>query len=261
MTHEEFQRKKLEVLAKAKKIPVTHTPNFAGEYRKQRINQIKYEILQRGQVDREFFAASFSDYLPETENQMNFYIIKEFADTIEKRREKGDFLYMFSENDGKGKTLLACCILGQYAQIMAEKLFESDYRYQIGCNLDYSINPVLFFPVRQAMQEIKDSWDSGPEAMSCEWYRMAINSDILVLDDFFACLTTEWMIAQIWQIIDYRWRKKKPTIFTSNQPLSVLLEYEESGKTMFGRIAQRCTQKRILKFVGESFRVRAAIGE
>jgi DNA replication protein DnaC len=43
--------------------------------------------------------------------------------------------------------------------------------------------------------------------------------DLLVLDDMGIEKRSEWLIEKLYQIIDYRWKMKKPMIVTSNIPL------------------------------------------
>ena len=57
--------------------------------------------------------------------------------------------------------------------------------------------------------------------------------ELLVLDDVGVEKYSDWMADQMYQIIDHRWKNRKPMIITSN------LSLEDLGKSYKPQIASR----------------------
>lgn len=100
----------------------------------------------------------------------------------------GSGLYICSETMGSGKTMLACCI--------ANELME---RY----------NTVVKFV--NIVDYLTKRGEETTPYLECQ---------LLILDDYGAQSTKqEWVNEIVFRLVDYRHRKKKPTIYTSNLPL------------------------------------------
>ncbi|MCD8003614.1 MAG: ATP-binding protein [Clostridia bacterium] len=78
-------------------------------------------------------------------------------------------------------------------------------------------------------------------------YTDGLNSyDLLIIDDFGAERNTEFANEQIFNVIDSRYRSRKPLIVTTNLTLSELKNPTELARCrIYSRILERCTAVRI----------------
>jgi DNA replication protein DnaC len=98
---------------------------------------------------------------------------------------------------------------------------------------------VLFYQVEGLMDQIREgSWSLVVGAKTC---------DLLILDDIGAQKSTEWSLAKLDSIIDYRYIEGMETIFTSNYSLSNTDKIPE-------RIADRIREGTVVRLRGESRR-------
>jgi len=70
------------------------------------------------------------------------------------------------------------------------------------------------------------------------------NASLLILDDLGAENSTDWAREKIYEIIDSRYRDKKPIIITTNLKLEQLMEKLAGGDRVYrtyDRIIEMCT--------------------
>lgn len=82
------------------------------------------------------------------------------------------------------------------------------------------------------------------------------NADLLIIDDLGTESNTEWAKEKIYEVIDARYRSKKPIIITTNLPLEALsekLKAEDGVSRIYDRINEMCQR---FEVKGASRRVR-----
>ena len=116
---------------------------------------------------------------------------------------------------GRGKTMLACAIFNNY-------LGQGRLR---------------FIVVDELIRRIKEAFNSERDFDISKY----MEADLLILDDLGAEKTTEFVEGEIYNVINYRYNKKLPTIITSNINWQDLPnKYEMNGKRIASRISEMC---------------------
>lgn len=116
---------------------------------------------------------------------------------------------------GRGKTMLACAIFNNYL----------------------GQGKLKFIVVDELIRRIKEAFGGGREFELSKY----MEAELIVLDDLGAEKMTEFVEGEIYNIINYRYNKKLPTIITSNINWNDLPEkYEMNGKRIASRISEMC---------------------
>ena len=76
----------------------------------------------------------------------------------------------------------------------------------------------VFFDYQQLFEKIRAGYDEASGSSDREAYRMALDAEILLLDDLGAHRYKEWVEDTITSIITYRCNNRKPLIATTNLP-------------------------------------------
>lgn len=122
-------------------------------------------------------------------------LVEAFIDRFDVFVKRGQGLYIFSTVKGSGKTLLACCLANEILS-----------RREVA---------VKFATVSSYLNLLTQRDDISRE--SAETIREA---SLLILDDIGAETATKpWVDSAIFELINNRYTKKLPTIFTSNYAL------------------------------------------
>lgn len=108
-------------------------------------------------------------------------------------REKGMGLYIFSNTKGSGKTMLSCILLNEISE-----------RYGINSK---------FISVYDYLDATKKKYGGTAESVE-----MVKEAELLVVDDIGAQMGKEWIDSTFYELVDYRYAGRKPTIYTSNLP-------------------------------------------
>jgi len=98
---------------------------------------------------------------------------------------------------GTGKTHLAVAALRR----IIEKGFEG-----------------VFCDYQNLLDRIRSGYDPGSNSSDKEAYRIALDSEVLLLDDVGAHRVTDWVEDTITSIVTYRCNNRKPLIATTNLP-------------------------------------------
>ncbi|MBN9658495.1 MAG: ATP-binding protein [Acidobacteria bacterium] len=118
---------------------------------------------------------------------------------------------LFIGEPGTGKTHLAVAVL--------QRLIESGHE---GIFVDY----------QNLLQRIRASYDPSSGESPREAYEMALECDVLLLDDLGAHRVTDWVEDTVTSIITYRCNERKPIIATTNLPDA------EMGGTLIERMPE-----------------------
>lgn len=87
----------------------------------------------------------------------------------------------------------------------------------------------LFFDYQNLLDRIRSGYDQTSGASDKEAYRVAMDAEVLLLDDLGAHRVTDWVEDTVTSIITYRCNHRKPLIATTN------LVDSEAGSTSYDR--------------------------
>jgi len=76
----------------------------------------------------------------------------------------------------------------------------------------------LFFDYQNLLDRIRAGFDAASGAADREAYRVALDAEVLLLDDLGAHRVTDWVEDTVTSIITYRCNNRKPLIATTNLP-------------------------------------------
>ena len=200
------------------------------EKQKQREKEQEIERLKRSCfISMSQWAYTFANYRGEKDK--SYIIAKNYVKEYEQMKKENIGL-LFCGTVGSGKTYLACCI--------ANALIE-EYMIRV--------------KIRNFAQIINDLQKSGFDLDKNEYIEAITNVSVLILDDLGIERDTSYAKEQVYNIVNSRYLKQKPTIFTTNLPYEKIqnsddgVEYER----IYSRIIEMCIP---VKVMGEDFRKR-----
>lgn len=200
------------------------------EKQKQREREQEIERLKRSCfISMSQWAYTFDNY--KGEKDKSYIIAKNYVKEYEQMKKENIGL-LFCGTVGSGKTYLACCI--------ANSLIE-EYMIRV--------------KIRNFAQIINDLQKSGFDLDKNEYIESLTNVSVLILDDLGIERDTSYAKEQVYNIVNSRYLKQKPTIFTTNLPYEKIqnsddgVEYER----IYSRIIEMCIP---VKVMGEDFRKR-----
>lgn len=173
------------------------------------------------------WAYTFENYQGK-ENQ-SLIIAKNFVKDYELMRKENIGL-LFYGSVGSGKTYLACSI--------ANALIE---QYQIGVK------------IRNFAQIINELQKGGFDFDKNAYIESLVNTSVLILDDLGIERDTSYAKEQVYNIVNNRYLKQKPTIFTTNLSYDTIQNFKDSVEyqRIYSRIIEMCIPVMV---VGEDFR-------
>ena len=200
------------------------------EKQKQREKEQEIERLKRSCfISMSQWAYTFDNY--KGEKDKSYIIAKNYVKEYEQMKKENIGL-LFCGTVGSGKTYLACCI--------ANALIE-EYMIRV--------------KIRNFAQIINDLQKSGFDLDKNKYIESLTNVSVLILDDLGIERDTSYAKEQVYNIVNSRYLKQKPTIFTTNLPYEKIqnsddgVEYER----IYSRIIEMCIP---VKVMGEDFRKR-----
>lgn len=200
------------------------------EKQKQREKEQEIERLKRSCfISMSQWAYTFDNY--KGEKDKSYIIAKNYVKEYEQMKKENIGLLLCG-TVGSGKTYLACCI--------ANALIE-EYMIRV--------------KIRNFAQIINDLQKSGFDLDKNEYIESLTNVSVLILDDLGIERDTSYAKEQVYNIVNSRYLKQKPTIFTTNLPYEKIqnsddgVEYER----IYSRIIEMCIP---VKVIVEEFRNR-----
>ena len=143
--------------------------------------------------------------------------VRTFVERIEQNIEAGKGLW-FTGDVGTGKTSLAMLV-----SRAAEKAGRS----------------VAIYPVTRLLAEIKDTYDSQSGGSYMGLFGRLCTVDLLHLDDLGAEKRTDWVLEQLYSIVNERWQDERSIVVTTN--LTDLDELREQiGARTVSRLLEIC---------------------
>ncbi len=122
--------------------------------------------------------------------------VRTFTRDMEKNLDAGKGLW-FDGPVGTGKTSLAI--------LVAKAARDAGRSYAV-------------YPVPRLLAEIKRTFDRDASDTYMSFFRRLCTVDILVLDDLGAEKQTEWVLEQLFSIINERWQDRRSIVVTTNIP-------------------------------------------
>lgn len=163
------------------------------------IKEQTQRLLDSSMISERFLDRTFKNFEVKSSNTEAFVHCRKVADEFPKHR-----MTILIGQSGVGKTHLAVAILHELIQRGIQS---------------------TFIPVPNLLQEIQESYEN-PEKRKL--IKKAIGSKFLILDDIGAEHTTPWAKSELYKIINARYEKNQPTVFTTNlnlEQLRVQLEF------------------------------------
>lgn len=189
--------------------------------------------------------------LPDGEN---FEPIKKYINNIENAIKGGTGLYLYSIGNvnnplgtGTGKTTSAIVILNEFTKLRIKQITQ--------CKIKQKVNPALFLKVSQFQNTYNKQFrDVENSSAGEQFYRLktlAMNVELLILDDIAIRNSTETFTGELYEIIDYRYSSRLTTIFTANVPVGKLQSIFDERIT--SRIEGMCYK---IPFEGKDYRLK-----
>ena len=181
-------------------------------------------------MDEKFVECTFANIGENADNRRQIGICKRYVEKFREMLAKNQGL-LFYGNVGTGKTLLACCIGNE----LMERL--------------YPVFATSFIKILEQSKAFK-----GTE-VDADISRMN-NADLLIIDDLGAERSTDYALEIVYNVIDSRYRAKKPLIVTTNLNIYDMRSAVDTRyKRIYDRIFEMCYP---VEFTGKSWRTREA---
>lgn len=180
-------------------------------------------------IDGRYSRADFDRFDETQENKEVFEACLRYALRFEKIRKRGMGIYLHGQS-GTGKTYLAACIGNMLLEAGVE---------------------VFFANVNTILSEIRYAYSQRNSELPI--VQKYMNAEFMIFDDIgtekYSTRTEAMSFAQdkFFQIIDGRYIRQKPTVFTSNYTLEQLVSERGMLVKTVDRIAEMSTRKFELK--------------
>jgi DNA replication protein DnaC len=158
--------------------------------------------------------------------------VRQFVGKIEQNVDAGKGLW-FAGDVGTGKTSLAMLVT-----LAAERAGKS----------------VLVYPITRLLAEIKDTYDNDHGASYMQFFNRVCSVDLLQLDDLGAEKRTDWVLEQLYSIVNERWQDERSIIVTSNT-MNLDELREQLGPRTVSRLVEICDEP--LPLMGPDLRISA----
>jgi DNA replication protein DnaC len=143
--------------------------------------------------------------------------VRRFVDDIEQRLHKGQGLW-FMGDVGTGKTTLA--------MLVSKAALDHGYSVAI-----YSV-PLL-------LAQIRDTYDSDPgERSYMDFFRRLVAVDLLHLEDLGTEKRSDWVLEQLYSLVNERYEQERSILVTTNLGLDEL--EEQIGARTVSRLVEIC---------------------
>jgi DNA replication protein DnaC len=156
--------------------------------------------------------------------------VRAFVDDIDENLSTGRSIW-FSGDVGTGKTSLA---------MLVSRAAEQKGR------------SVAIYPVTRLLAEIKDTYDSETGSSYMSLFRRLCSVDLLHLDDLGAEKRTDWVLEQLYSIVNERWQDERSIVLTTNIGLGELRD--AIGERTVSRLVEMCGD-RIIPIMGPDLRL------
>jgi DNA replication protein DnaC len=199
--------------------------HYLKKLRKNRRQSKIERYFEQSNLGKRFKQRTFENFKVDNDNRNAYRKSREFALHFEDRLENGRGIIFFGDN-GTGKTHLAAAILQDAIQ---------------------QEHTGVFVSVPDLIAKIRKSWNS--EDNESDLIDTLIKADVVVMDDLGAENTKAWIVERLFVIINARYERMLPVIFTSN------CNFQELKQKVGGRIESRIYEMcEGISLTGEDFR-------
>lgn len=160
-----------------------------------------------------------SDMARQAETREAVGRVRSFIDDIDSKLEKGQGLWLFGDT-GTGKTTLA--------MLVSKEALEKGHSVAI-----YSL-PKLLARIRRTYEE-----EPGQDSYSAFFQRLT-SVDLLHIDDFGAEKRSDWVLEQLYALVNERYEDERSVMLTTNLTVDKL-EEQIGGRTV-SRLTETCEQ-------------------
>ena len=200
--------------------------------RERRVNQVASRRLGSG-IPKRFRGVSF-DRKPICDLEPGILReVRRFIDRIDDHLACGDGVW-FCGDVGTGKTSLA--------MLVSKAALEAGHS-------------VAIYSVPRLLAEIKETYDEDSGDSYMQLFRRLCRVELLHLDDLGAERTTEWVLEQLYSIVNERWQDGRSIVVTSN-----LVDLEQLrgqiGSRTVSRLSEICGD-RVFPIMGPDLRMAA----
>src|SRR5437016_8335109 len=122
--------------------------------------------------------------------------VRDFTTDIERNLDRGRGFWFYGDV-GTGKTSLA--------MLISQSAIERG-------------RSVAIYSVPQLLADIKATYEDGAGSSYLDLFRRLSRVDLLHLDDLGAEKSTEWVLEQLYSIVNERWQSSGSVIVTTNAP-------------------------------------------
>ncbi|AFV18366.1 primosomal protein DnaI [Bacillus thuringiensis Bt407] len=194
-----------ECVVEREEAKIREAQNFA---KKREIEKL-FSISNLGE---RFSKSTFESFLDRNGSETAYKVAVKYVKTF--KEWDGESLMLWGD-PGNGKTHLAAAIVNE--------LSKKGYI-------------VVFQSVPELLQRIRRTFNSENKENETQIMRALLECDLLILDDIGAEKTTEWVEEKLFNIIDGRYRKELPTLYTSNLEPKELKN--QVGKRSYDRMVE-----------------------
>jgi len=159
--------------------------------------------------------------------------VRDYVRDVDASLDAGRGLWLAGDV-GTGKTSLAMLV-----SLAAEKAGRS----------------VAIYPVTRLLAEIKDTYDSQNGGSYMSLFRRLCAVDLLHLDDLGAERRTDWVLEQLYSVVNERWQDERSIVITTNT-LNLDELREQIGARTVSRLLEICGEP--LPIMGEDLRLKSA---
>jgi DNA replication protein DnaC len=186
------------------------------ECREIRINRASSRRIGSG-IPRRFRGVSFDRNPIRELDPMVLRQVRDFVSDIDRNLAAGRGFWFYGDV-GTGKTSLAMLI--SKAAIEAGR-------------------SVAIYSVPQLLADIKATYEDGSGSSYLDLFRRLSRVDLLHLDDLGAEKRTEWVLEQLYAIVNERWQEQRSIVVTTNLADREELR-EQVGARTVSRLSEMC---------------------
>ena len=162
--------------------------------------EIAEERRERALIPPEYTKKILKDFnwdLYECDMQIGQKLVSKFIFNYREFADKGMGIYIYSKAKGSGKTMLSCILLNEVSS-------------KFGVN-------TKFVTALDYLNMTKKSYSGSDSEVN-----MIRKAALLVVDDIGTQISREWTDTTFYELVNYRYNSKLPTIYTSNIPTDKL---------------------------------------